>query len=253
VNAARPDSAKLRLHGTIARHVGRDILSGRLKAGLLLRSDIEASEHLGISRTTYREAMRILSAKGLVHSQPRVGTRVNSPEKWQLLDRDILSWLFECEPNQRILDDFFELLRIVEPQVAALAAVRRTEDQLETMRRALADMRTNKLMSDARRLAAADFHGMLLQATDNVFLNTLACGLAPAMAWKAGHEKRENSASCNTLRDYEQVLRALKVKNAPKARRLMCGICARLYSPMLISMREALSIAARTDAAVDDD
>jgi DNA-binding FadR family transcriptional regulator len=228
VNAARPDSAKLRLHGTVARGVGRDILSGRLKPGLLLKSDIESSKRLGVSRTTYREAMRILSAKGLVHSQPRVGTRVNSPEKWQLLDRDILSWLFEFEPNQRILDDLFELLRIVEPQGAALAAARRTEDQLETMRRALADMRTSKLTSEARRLTAADFHGMLLQATDNVFLSALACGLAPAMTWKAGRKKRQNSASCNSLLDYEQVLRALMDKNAPKARRLMCGICERL-------------------------
>jgi hypothetical protein len=61
-----------------------------------------------------------------------------------------------------------------------------------------------------------------------VFLSTLACGLAPAMAWKAGHEKRENPAFSNDPLDYEQVLRALMDKNAPKARRLMCGICARL-------------------------
>ena len=189
--------------------MGWDILSGRLKPGLLLKSDIEASKRLGVSRTAYREAMQILSAKGLVQSQPRVGTRVNSPEKWQLFDRDILSWLFEFEPNQRILDDFFEFRRIVEPQVAALAAARRTEDQLETMRRALADMRTNKFTSEPGRLTAADFHGMLLQAADNVFLSTLACGLAPAMAWKAGHEKRENPAFSNDPLDYEQVLRAL--------------------------------------------
>jgi DNA-binding FadR family transcriptional regulator len=56
----------LRLHGVIARDLGVGIVSGRrYKPGDLLDNEIEASERLQVSRTAYREAIRILSAKGL--------------------------------------------------------------------------------------------------------------------------------------------------------------------------------------------
>src|ERR1700722_5899622 len=85
----------LRLHGVIARDLGVGIVSGRYKPGDLLDNEIEASDRLQVSRTAYREAIRILSAKGLVRSRPKVGTTVSAPETRQLLDPDVLSWIFE--------------------------------------------------------------------------------------------------------------------------------------------------------------
>jgi DNA-binding FadR family transcriptional regulator len=116
----------LRLHGSIARDLGVRIVSGRARPGDILDGEIDASDRLEVSRTAYREAVRILAAKGLVESRPKVGTRVSRPERWHLLDPDVLSWIFEREPDDRLVNGLFELRRIVEPQAAALAAERRT-------------------------------------------------------------------------------------------------------------------------------
>ena len=93
-----PGRRALRLHGTIARDIGMQIVSGRFRPGNVLDGEVEASEQRKVSRTAYREAVRILAAKGLVHSRPRVGTRVSAVEQWHLLDPDVLSWVFAGEP-----------------------------------------------------------------------------------------------------------------------------------------------------------
>ncbi|MGH8201063.1 MAG: FadR/GntR family transcriptional regulator, partial [Steroidobacteraceae bacterium] len=61
----------LRLHGTIARDIGVRIVSGRIAPGRVLDGEIDASERLKVSRTAYREAIRILAAKGLIESRPK--------------------------------------------------------------------------------------------------------------------------------------------------------------------------------------
>ena len=217
----RRDGPNLRLHGNIARDVGVRIVSGRHKPGFLLENEIEASARLGVSRTAYREAVRILNAKGLVHSRPKVGTRVSAPEQWHLLDPDVLSWLFEFDPNDKLLEDLFELRKMVEPQAAALAAIRRTEDQLETMRRSLADMGKYTLATEDGRLADRLFHLTLLQASDNAFLVTLASGIAAAITWTTVYKQRENLSPRDPMPDHEQVFRAIAAGNANKAHKAM--------------------------------
>ena len=74
-----------------------------------------SSEGLAVSRTAYREAVRTLSAKGLVESRPKAGTRVSERGRWNLLDPDVLAWAFETEPGEAFIRDLFELRKIVEP------------------------------------------------------------------------------------------------------------------------------------------
>ncbi len=57
------------------------------------RGEIEASGQLKVSRSAYREAVRMLAAKGLVQSRTRTGTRVSAVEQWHLLDPDVLAWV----------------------------------------------------------------------------------------------------------------------------------------------------------------
>ena len=77
-------SGSLRKHGTIARDLGVRIVSGRIQPGSILDGEIEASERLKVSRTAYREAVRILAAKGMVESRPKFGTRVSEAWRWHL-------------------------------------------------------------------------------------------------------------------------------------------------------------------------
>src|SRR5215471_603572 len=147
----------LRLHGTIARKLGIAIVSGQYRPGDLLDGEIASSEQLSVSRTAYREAVRILAAKGLVDARPKVGTRINPQAKWNLLDPDVLDWTFESEPDLELLNSLFELRNVVESAAAGLAAQRRTAAHLKAMRVALNGMSKYTLATPAGRQADLDF------------------------------------------------------------------------------------------------
>ncbi len=111
-----------RHHGAIAQKLGVAILSGEYAPGHVLDAEVIASEALGVSRTAYREAVQVLTAKGLVESRPKAGTRVLPRDRWNLLDPEVLAWAFAGEPDILFIRGLFELRTIVEPAAAALAA-----------------------------------------------------------------------------------------------------------------------------------
>ena len=147
----------------------------------MLDGEIEASSQRKVSRTAYREAIRILSAKGLIHSRPRTGTRVSEMSSWNLLDPDVLAWLFSGVPRPEVLHGLFELRTIVEPAAAALAASRRTQAHLAEMRRALDAMTLHTLQQARRPRSRQAFHAALLAATANPFVISLTNGVTGAV------------------------------------------------------------------------
>jgi DNA-binding FadR family transcriptional regulator len=211
----------LRLHGTIARDLGMQIVSGKYRPGHILDGEIEASSRRKVSRTAYREAMRILSAKGLVHSKPRVGTRVSELEQWHLLDPDVLAWVFSGDPPDDVLHGLFELRTIVEPAAAALAAARRQQKHLDIMRRALENMAAHTLHVDAGRSADREFHAALLAATHNPFVVSLTNGVTAAVNALTEFKIRRASLKRDPVPDHWQVYEAIAAKDADGARSAM--------------------------------
>jgi len=219
--APRVAHKNLRIHGVIARDLGIGIVSGRFKTDYILGNEIEASEKLKVSRTAYREAIRILDAKGLVNSRPKVGTRVSAPEGWHLLDPDVLTWIFESDPNEELLANLFELRTIVEPEAAALAASRRTRAHLDGMQRGLRGMAEHSLTTEAGQLADREFHSMLLRASGNAFLTSLTSGISAAITWTTVFKQRKNRLSRDPMPDHQRVYDAIEAADAPAARKAM--------------------------------
>jgi DNA-binding FadR family transcriptional regulator len=216
--------AALRLHGAIARDLGVAITSGRHQPGDLLDGEVESSEQLHVSRTAYREAVRILAAKGLVESRPKVGTRVTPPERWRLLDPDVLAWMFAGEPSPAFLRALFELRTIVEPAAAALAAERRTRQHLKEMRRALDLMAEHTLQTEAGRQADQVFHAALLRASGNPFMHTLTDGVTAAVDALTEFKQRARPLRRDPVPDHVRVYDAIAAKNVEGARRAMAEL-----------------------------
>jgi DNA-binding FadR family transcriptional regulator len=214
----------LRLHGSIARDIGVLIVSGRYRPGHVLDGEVEASSQRRVSRTAYREAMRILSAKGLVHSRPRVGTRVSPLEQWHLLDPDVLAWAFSGEPEPEVLHGLFELRTIVEPAAAALAAARRSQKHLDTMRIALDDMARHTLHIEAGRIADQRFHATLLAATGNPFVASLTNGVTAAVNALTEFKQRIAPLKRDPVPDHLRVFDAIAAKDAGAARDAMAEL-----------------------------
>jgi DNA-binding FadR family transcriptional regulator len=215
------DSKSLRLHGKLARDIGVQIVSGALRTGQLLETELAASERHHVSRAAYREAVRILAAKGLVETRPKVGTRVTSRDTWHLLDPDVLAWMFQSEPTDHLVESLFELRMIVEPEAAALAAQRRTSDHLETMREALASMTEHTLGTQDGRAADQQFHATLLLAADNPFLRTLTSSIAAAVSWTTALKQRVRPLVRDPIPDHAAVFEAIAARDPDAARAAM--------------------------------
>lgn len=199
----------LRIHGSIARDLGIAIVSGYYKAGEVLDGEIAASDQLRVSRTAYREAVRILAAKGLLEVRPKTGTRISAREKWHLLDPDVLSWIFENEPDETLVASLFELRKIVEPEAASLAASRRTDAHVERMGEALRIMAEHGLGVEKGRVADQNFHSSLLDATGNPFLTSLTSGVAAAIAWTTIFKQRNSPLRRDPIPDHQRVFDAI--------------------------------------------
>jgi DNA-binding FadR family transcriptional regulator len=217
--SAEPKS--LKLHTKVARDLGVQIVSGVLRTGQLLETELAASERHRVSRAAYREAVRILEAKGLVESRPKVGTRVTPCDKWHLLDPAVLSWMFQSEPGDHVLEALFELRMIVEPEAAALAAQRRTSEHLGRMRDALAAMAEHTLGTVEGRTADQHFHATLLIASDNPFLRTLTSSISTAVSWTTALKQRVRPLVRDPIPDHAAVFDAIAARDAAAARSAM--------------------------------
>lgn len=214
-------TGKERLHGSIAHQIGVAIASGQHKPGDILSNEIEFSERLKVSRSAYREAVRILSAKGLVESRPRVGTRVTEMSRWNLLDPDVLAWFFEAEPAREVVEGLFELRMIVEPAAAALAAQRRTDAQVEAMRAALRDMERLTLKTEAGQAADRDFHQAVLDATCNPPLASLASTIGAGVRWTTFYKGRKQKLPPDPMPQHWAVFDAIAARDPEAARAAM--------------------------------
>lgn len=118
-------------HGHVITDLGRSIVSGVYPENSLLPRDAELLKRYGVSRTVLREALKSLAAKGMVQPKAKIGTRVVGREGWNLFDPDILQWHAEAGAvDATFLFSLQEMRLALEPEGAALAALRRTEAQL---------------------------------------------------------------------------------------------------------------------------
>ena len=104
-------------------------------------SEANLCKRYGVSRSAVREAVKMLSAKGLVVSVQRVGVNIRPSEDWNIFDPDILNWMLNAECSTEFLKEFLQLRISVEPQAAFLAATNGSKAQLNAMAEALDKMK----------------------------------------------------------------------------------------------------------------
>src|ERR1700755_2645931 len=124
-------------HEQVARRIGVDIIAGNYGEGARLPGDAELTALFGVSRPVLREGVKTLVAKGLLTTKARVGTVVRERAAWNMFDADVLAWHLDAGIDKRLLNDRAEIRLAVEPRAAALAAERRTGDELDAMRGAM--------------------------------------------------------------------------------------------------------------------
>jgi len=167
------------VHGQTVEALGTRIVSGAIAEGETLDVPALIAE-LNVSQTPLREALKVLTAKGLIDARQKRGTFVRPRSGWNLLDSDVIRWQFATGAGDRILSDLAEVRDAVEPAAARLAAGRRTATDLEALDAALDAMAT---AADATAAAAADlaWHRALLAATHNELFQRMDTFIEPGL------------------------------------------------------------------------
>jgi DNA-binding FadR family transcriptional regulator len=213
-----PEKTSGRLHTTIARDLGIAIAAGELRPGDTLSGEVASSAQLSVSRTAYREAVRILAAKGMVESRTRTGTRVSPRNRWHILDPEVLGWFLQTRPSEAFVRDLFEVRLMVEPPAAALAAERRTDAQLHAMADALEAMGRLKLSTEEGRAADRAFHNAILEATQNEAVVALSSSVCAAIRWTTHFKHRVQAAPRDPMAEHLLVLQAIAAHDPELAR-----------------------------------
>lgn len=163
-----PSSSRPRVHRDVVETLAHRILSGGIRAGENLPNTQDLSSALGVSRSALREAIKVLSAKGMLEVRPRTGTRVLPRSAWNLMDPELLAWSGPVL-DQDLVRSLLECRHLIEPGAAALAARRATAEHLAEIETALAHMDGRKSLEE-RVQADLDFHTTILRASGNLFL-----------------------------------------------------------------------------------
>ncbi len=209
-------SLRRNVHSQVADRIGLSIVRGDIAPGEALPAELKICEMLAVSRTVVREAIRMLTGKGLVESRAKSGTRVRPPEEWNHLDPDVLRWLLETTDLDSYLAKLFQLRHAVEPAATAMAATCSTAEdraQLHAAYDGMAAARTNE------DFVASDiaFHKTIYIATRNEFFWPIAqmfeITLSPSLTIAATGDHRPRS-----LVEHRDVVEAIEQRDPEAAR-----------------------------------
>jgi DNA-binding FadR family transcriptional regulator len=241
-------STRSRLHGSLAHRIALDIINGRLVESALLPREESAGEAFGVSRSAYREAIRTLAAKGMVSALPKVGTKVAPRAAWHTLDPDILAWRFEVAPSDAFIRNLFELRKIVEPSAAALAALRRNEQELSKLADALSRMARTSPRSGGWLNAIVSFHHELLSAGRNEALTSLWPAIQTTLRWSIKLQMMLPSLSLahDPVADHARVFEKVASQNAEGTLTEMALLIEAALADTLGNMKRIDAIRSRT-------
>ncbi len=193
------------------------IVSGRFKPDDRLPAEALLCEEYAVSRPVLREATRVLVAKGLVYSRPRVGSVVKPRREWHMLDPDVLHWVMQSTPQ----NEFFALLTsvrtIIEPAAAALAAQHATEAEVASIGEAYQRMEAAGSVDDVLQ-PDLDFHSRIADATHNDLLAHLCNMLSLALREALRHSNRRPNLHELALPRHKAILTAIENGDALGAR-----------------------------------
>jgi DNA-binding FadR family transcriptional regulator len=220
---------------SLVQKLGSSIVRGELPAGKSLPIEAELGKKFGASRTVMREAVKILSTKGLIGQRPRVGTFVHPEERWDLLDAEVLTWILDRHFSHSLVREFLEVRMGIEPAAAALAATNATEADKALLKQKLEKMKG--AMNGHFDPVAADiaFHATILEISHNRFYHQLTPIVETALRFSI----RLTNKAKGAVADYdahERIYKAIRNGNPDSAAKA----CRDLIS-------EALALVMRSD------
>ncbi|MEQ9607866.1 MAG: FadR/GntR family transcriptional regulator [Kiloniellaceae bacterium] len=210
-------------HAHVVDQLGRAIVGGEFAEGDLLPSDAELEARFQVSRTVVREAMKTLSAKGLIVARARIGTRVTERTGWNLFDSDVLTWHFDAGISEEFLVHVCEIRQAFEPFAAALAARRATPQDVQLLRRLAEDIGRPTHSAESLALADLRFHLALAEVSKNPFMRSVSSLIEAALVgiFKLSSPAADPEKIADVAGSHLAIVQAIARRDAEAARQAM--------------------------------
>lgn len=158
--ASRSDS----LYHQVIDNIRQLVVEGKLKAGEKLPSERELAEMYGVSRVPVREALKTLEFLGIVQNVRGDGVYIQNIQTQDLLQN--VEFAVRDSGND-LLAELFEARSAIEAKAAQLAALRRTDEDIEEMLEAILDMERDLLLERDASMSSYKFHSAIIKASHN--------------------------------------------------------------------------------------
>lgn len=220
------------LRGSLGRNLtfgmldalGRQIVTGYYD-NRLFPTEAELSLEHAVSRSVTREAVKMLTTKGLLSARPRQGTVVQPSSEWNLFDTDVLSWLLDRRFSLELLRHFTDLRSAIEPAAAALAAQRNEREGFAAIDKGFQRMKAAEQGDDDPLDADIAFHVAILDASGNPFFAQLREAITTALRTSIRFTNRIAGHNAD-LDAHKRVLEAIRAGRAQAASRAMMKLLA---------------------------
>jgi DNA-binding FadR family transcriptional regulator len=196
--------------------LGKAIVTGQYD-DRVFPTEAELAKQYDVSRSVVREAVKMLGAKGLLTARPRKGTTIQSTDRWNLFDIDVLRWLLDRKFSLSLLRQFSELREAIEPAAAALASSAHSPE-------GLAAIEAERNEDDPLEADIA-FHVAILQASANPFYAQFRDVVTTALRTSIRFTNRFKGRTAS-LPQHKAVLDAIANRRPSEAKAAMAALIA---------------------------
>ena len=203
---------------SIVERLGTEIVRGTYHKENPFPTEADLCTQYEVSRSVLREAVKMLTSKGLLSARPRQGTKVQDEIKWNLLDPSVLRWLLVRDFSLDLLSEFTEVRLSIEPAAAALAAERASDEDKLKIKEALKRMQATEedpLLSDIA------FHVAILNASGNRFFRQMQDFSETALRISIRLTNKRKGVRLASVRDHQKVFDAIMAGKPELARSAM--------------------------------
>lgn len=208
-----------RLYEQVTEQLQDLIVTESLRPGDKLPGERELAERLGVSRTVVREAIRVLSVRGLVKVKPGCGTYIQEPSpKDAAAPIELFLKLRRCSDS---FNNLYEIRRTIEVEIAGLAAERATKDDYTAMEAAIEEMVAH--LDSPQEFIQHDlaFHAALAAATHNELFSVLLSAVGDLWLKGALIAYQAPGAIEGGLTQHRHILSQIRKRDPEKSRQAM--------------------------------
>jgi GntR family transcriptional repressor for pyruvate dehydrogenase complex len=211
-----PTIKRQNIYEQVVEHLRRYIVENELRPGDRLPTEAELAQRFQVSRQSVREAVKVLESVGLIETRPRDGSRLKAANTSNLTEH--MHFMFALDGAT--FEEMATTRSVIECAFLPTIVQNAEESDFQRMEAAIAAMRANTGDLDKFIQADMEFHQALIAASKNRVMMNFGIMLQDFFARMRG-EAVGTAGHLKSIQDHEQIVAALRNKDAKQAVQLM--------------------------------